>query len=125
MTKEQQEALYKSIGRHLTRARENKNLTISQLASRSDEQFNTVRAIEEGRPFMAHQLYWMREILDINLNILIKDAHIENGISIAAKDDGNGEEEIMESFRGNFGGGPANDYQEGTDEETNTLDSFI
>ena len=98
MKKEEQEALYKSIGRHLTRAREQSKLSTSQLASRVSEQYNTVKAIEDGKPFMAHQLFWMNKILGMNLNILIKDAVNENGITISGDDNDKKETNSLDSF---------------------------
>lgn len=90
MTKEDQDLFYASVGKELTKKRDRMKLTVSQLAQKVGEQYNTIRSIEEGKPFMAHQLTWMKNILDINLNIMISDAINSNGI----KEESNGDKEI-------------------------------
>ena len=90
MKKNDQDLFYAAVGRELTKFRERRKLSISQLAAKVNEEFNTIKAIEDGKPFMAHQISWMKSILDINLNILITDALNTNNISI--KEDDNGQE---------------------------------
>lgn len=75
-----QDLFYASVGQALTRAREQRKMTISQLATKSGEQFNTIREMEEGGKFMFHQASWLKEILGINLNILTSDAINSNAI---------------------------------------------
>lgn len=87
MTREQQDLIYAFIGKELTKARERKNLTITQLANKVDEQYNTIKAIEDGNRFMFHQAVWMKEVLGMNLNILISDAYNVNSIPTTVKEE--------------------------------------
>lgn len=87
MNRKEQDLFYASIGKELTRCRERMKLNTSQLATKVGEQYNTIKAIEDGKPFMAHQLAWMKNITEMNLNILISDALSANNI----KDEPNGD----------------------------------
>jgi len=100
MIKKDQESFYQSVGKALTKAREQKKMTISQVASKSGEQYGTVNSIENGRPFSFHQALWMQEILGMNLNILLKDAINENSINTDLKEESNGEESNIEETLG-------------------------
>ena len=95
MTKNDQQLFYASVGRALTKAREQHKLSVSQLAAKSGEQYNSVKAIEDGRPFSFHHGTWMRSILGMNLNVLLTDAVNENSIE-PLKEDDNGEESKQE-----------------------------
>lgn len=90
MRKENQDLFYATIGRALTRAREQKKLTISQLSKICGEQYNTLKGIEDGKPCSLHHASWMRNTLGLNLNILMSDAINENNIK---------EEEHVEEIR--------------------------
>jgi len=102
MTKDDQKLFYESVGRALTRAREQHKMSISQLARKASDQYNTIAAIEQGKPFMAHQLHWMRKELNMNLNILINDAINENGITSEIKEESDGQEESESYDLGSF-----------------------
>lgn len=94
MKKEDQEKFYQTIGRELTKARERKNMTVSQLAKKSGEQFNTIKAIEDGHRFSFHQASWMKEVLGMNLNILLADAINTNNIDLKEEENGIEEESV-------------------------------
>lgn len=96
MKKSDQDLFYQSIGRQLTKARERLKLSVSQLSTRVGEQYNTIAAIESGKPFMTHQTTWMKDFLGMNLNITVTDACNENSISMTEGDD-NGQESKKES----------------------------
>lgn len=64
---------YYKVGKYLTLAREHKKLTISQVARKAGEQFNTVRAIEEGNNFHFHQVVWICGILGVDVNTMIRE----------------------------------------------------
>jgi len=91
MKKEEQDLFYGSVGRALTRAREQKKLSTSQLANQAEEQYNTVMAIEKGGRFSFHQVLWMKKILGVNLNILLNDAIAETGVGFETKEELNGD----------------------------------
>jgi len=84
MIKESRNSLYKKVGRYLTVAREHRKITVSQLAAKAGEQFNTIQSIEEGNSFYFHQVLWMIDHLGIDITDLIK--HI--------KEDHSGQQDI-------------------------------
>jgi transcriptional regulator with XRE-family HTH domain len=92
MTPEHQKLFYASLGKELTKIRERKKLSTYQLAKQVGEQYNTVKGIEDGKPFMFHQAIWLKDILNINLGILISDCYEINNIPRQGSD--SGEEEI-------------------------------
>jgi transcriptional regulator with XRE-family HTH domain len=73
MTKKEQESFYAKVGRYLTVARERKKLSVSQLAKKAGEQFNTVSAIEEGKNFHFHQVVWIAGVLGVDVNVMIRE----------------------------------------------------
>jgi transcriptional regulator with XRE-family HTH domain len=96
MKKQDQDLFYATVGKELTKARERRKLSISQLATLSGEQFNTIKGIEEGRPFMAHQMSWMKEVLGMSLNITVTDACNVNNIPMKEIDNGDKKESYQE-----------------------------
>lgn len=88
MIKKQQQRFYKAISKQLTTAKEDRKLTTSQIARLSEEQFNTILGAEKSKLFSAHHLWWIMDILKIDLNVLIRNAYEESLI----KEDSNGEE---------------------------------
>lgn len=59
---------YEEFGARIKTARERKNLTLADVARLSGEQYHTIDRIEFGKAFTAHQLIWMREILDLSID---------------------------------------------------------
>ena len=57
---------YEFIGAHLTAARERAKISTSQLAIRVGQQYNTVKGVENGRTFSAHQLIWIETFVGFN-----------------------------------------------------------
>lgn len=97
-----QKKFYASLAKHLTKARERKKLTVTQLATLSGEQFNTIQAIERGEGrFMFHQAIWMKEVLGLNINMLLQDCYNENDIPY--KGDTGGDEIEKESNKKSSG----------------------
>lgn len=57
---------YEFIAAQLTAARERAKISTSQLARRVGVQYNTVKGIEQGRPFSAQQLNWIEPFVGIS-----------------------------------------------------------
>lgn len=61
---------YKLVGEELTKTREGMNISLYDLARKVEEQWNTLRKIEAGGKFMAHQYVWLKAIgVDFDLVI--------------------------------------------------------
>lgn len=73
MTRVNQELFYKKVGQACQVARERRRITITQLEKLSGEQHKTIRSIESGRPHSLHHAVWMKNILGIDLNDIIRD----------------------------------------------------
>lgn len=73
MTKQNQEKFYGLVGRALQIARQRRNMSITQLSSLSGEQHKTIRGIESGKPHSLHHVVWMKNILGIDVNGIIRD----------------------------------------------------
>lgn len=95
MRKEMQTALYQRLGFYLTTIRNHKKISVSQLATRSGEQFNTVEAIMNGKRFSFHHGIWIYEILEASLDQLILNA-MDDIRKEALNDEQNIKEEINE-----------------------------
>ena len=95
MKRDMQEEFYKALAHRLTAKQKEKRISIAQIARRSGVQFNTVRAVMEGKHFYFHQVIWIAEMLDVSidelLNVTLKDLR-----TIAIKGLRNGEEESNE-----------------------------
>ncbi|MBF31842.1 MAG: hypothetical protein Unbinned1322contig1000_35 [Prokaryotic dsDNA virus sp.] len=74
MNKDYQTELYAAIGEVLTARMKSKQLTVSQVARRSGNQFNTVKYVLEGKPFYFHQAIWIRDYLGYSTDELIEKA---------------------------------------------------
>jgi transcriptional regulator with XRE-family HTH domain len=72
MKKDLQKNFYEKVGAYLKNERIRRNITITQLANKAGEQFNTVKAIEEGNNFHFHQAVWIAGVLGININEMIR-----------------------------------------------------
>lgn len=73
MKKEDQDKFYVLVGRTLQVARQRRNMSIAQLATSSREQHKTIRAIESGKPHSLHHAVWMKNILGLDLNSIVRD----------------------------------------------------
>lgn len=62
MKEERQLKFYRLVGEELTKTRARININLYDLAKKVGEQWNTLRKIEAGGKFMAHQYVWLREI---------------------------------------------------------------
>lgn len=71
MKKEQQIVFYKNIGLQLTRIREDRKISISQLATKSGLQFNTVNAAMDGNRFSLHVIAVLSECLGFSIDELL------------------------------------------------------
>jgi predicted transcriptional regulator len=74
MIDNQQERFRKALGAALTDARKRLNISIPQLSKSSGEQHKTIVSIESGNVCSMHHILWMREILGIDINKVIKDS---------------------------------------------------
>lgn len=68
MKKDNQDRFYQSLGRLVTKKREELGLTIYSLAKEVDEQYNTVKGIEAGNNCSMHHMGWMQDVLGINFD---------------------------------------------------------
>lgn len=73
MTKQDQDKFYSLVGRALQVARQRRNMSIAQLSKSSGEQHKTIRGIEAGKPHNLHHAVWMKNILGLDLNNIIRD----------------------------------------------------
>jgi ribosome-binding protein aMBF1 (putative translation factor) len=79
MTKEDQVKFYALVGRALQVARQRRNMSIAQLSTKTGEHHGTIRSIEAGKPHSLHHAVWMKNILGIDINTIIKDMEGNNG----------------------------------------------
>lgn len=90
MTRDNQEKFYKLVGQACQVARERRRITITQLEKLSGEQHKTIRSIESGRPHSLHHAVWMKNILGIEINNIIRDMegkdHGKENIYVSIKD---------------------------------------
>lgn len=73
ITNEEHIKFYKAASRLLTNRLQEENLTVSQVSTKSEQQFNTINAIVKGVPFYAHQLAWMEEHLGITVKDILRE----------------------------------------------------
>lgn len=74
-----QEEYYKRVGQALTAAMEQRRITITRLANISGEHHRTIRGIMAGKPFMAHQMIWLKGVMNINLVSIAESMRGEYG----------------------------------------------
>jgi hypothetical protein len=74
MNKEYQELFYKAVGEIVSQKMKEKNTTISRVATRSGNQYNTIKYVAEGKPFYFHQALWLKDILGLSTDKLIEQA---------------------------------------------------
>ncbi len=67
MTKEMQQSFYKAVGKALTAARQQRNITVAELVRKSGEQHKTINSIESGNVCSLHHLVWMVQILGLDI----------------------------------------------------------
>lgn len=58
---------YRTISERLHFYMERESITTSQLATRVDQQFNTIKGILEGRRFQAHHIVWLSNIIEVQI----------------------------------------------------------
>ena len=78
MTKEQQQSFYKQVGKALTASRQQRNITIAELARKSGEQYKTINSIESGSVCSLHHLVWMVQILGLDITKIITQRGEDN-----------------------------------------------
>ena len=74
MNKEYQELFYKAVGEIVSLRMKERKTTISRVATRSGNQYNTVKYVAEGKPFYFHQALWIKDILGLSTDKLIEQA---------------------------------------------------
>lgn len=79
MNKVNQEKFYALVGRTCQVARQRRNMSIAQLCTASGEQHKTIRGIESGNPHSLHHAVWMKNVLGIDLNSIIRDMEGNHG----------------------------------------------
>lgn len=75
MTKEWQERFYGAIRDKIEEVMREKNLTVHALATKSGQQYTTIRRILEGRGFSFHHVVWLTDILEISMDEWLIDLH--------------------------------------------------
>lgn len=78
MTKEQQQSFYKAVGKALTASRQQRNITIAELARKSGEQYKTINSIESGSVCSLHHLVWMVQILGLDITKITMERGEDN-----------------------------------------------
>ena len=92
MNKQYKKEFYEQIGIILRGKTAEKQLTVSVIARLGNEQYNTVRAALEGKPFYLHQALWISDLLDLSIDELLFRVK-----QILMNGEFNGEEEKEES----------------------------
>ena len=75
MQENRQKKFYEILGLELTKVREASNMSLYDLARKVGEQWNTIRKMEAGGKFMAHQLVWLKSI-GVDVDKCIEEATI-------------------------------------------------
>ena len=78
MIREHQDHFYEAVGRRLTNERQRRKLSITALAKRTGEQYNTIKGIEDGSRFYFHHAVWIFLSLGISIDQLVKDVQSVN-----------------------------------------------
>jgi ribosome-binding protein aMBF1 (putative translation factor) len=80
MIKQKQDEFYKLVGRALQVARQQRRMSIADLSNASGEQHKTIKGIESGTAQISmHHAVWMKNILGLDLNAIIRDMEGNNG----------------------------------------------
>ena len=77
--RDKHQGFYDFVGANLTAQRETSKITITQLANKVGEQYNTLKGIENGRRFHAHQILWIEEFLDESISQIFQE-YISQGV---------------------------------------------
>ena len=75
MIKNIQKQFYTEIGRRLTQEMKHRKITISQLARKSGQQFNTVEAVLRGHHFYFHQVIWIMDYLKVSIDNVVSETN--------------------------------------------------
>lgn len=79
MIKQDQDKFYALVGRALQVARQRRNMSVAQLSTASGEQHKTIKGIESGKLHSLHHAVWMKNILGLDLNVIIRDMEGKRG----------------------------------------------
>lgn len=80
MIKQKQDEFYKLVARALQVARQQRRMSIADLSNASGEQHKTIKGIESGTAQISmHHAVWMKNILGLDLNAIIRDMEGNNG----------------------------------------------
>lgn len=78
--KQKQDEFYKLVARALQVARQQRRMSIADLSNASGEQHKTIKGIESGTAQISmHHAVWMKNILGLDLNAIIRDMEGNNG----------------------------------------------
>jgi transcriptional regulator with XRE-family HTH domain len=73
MTEKQIKSFYQRVGRQLTVARQQCNISIAHLALKSGQQYKTIQSIESGESKCSlHHIVWISEVLGMDINQLLE-----------------------------------------------------
>ena len=72
MKSNEQKKFYAAVGKACQTARKNRNMTIAGLANKSGEQHKTIVMIEKGNCHSMHHAVWMRSVLGLDINEILK-----------------------------------------------------
>lgn len=75
--KEYQKKFYGKVGEYLTKQMYQMRLNVAVISKASGQQYNTIRAAMEGRPFQFHQASWIREQLNLSVDRMIETIEAE------------------------------------------------
>lgn len=73
---------YTSFAKIFCAAMQEKGYTTNRLATAIDEQYTTIKRIENGEGFLVHHLVWIKNVLDITVEDLLYSRGNNNGKEI-------------------------------------------
>jgi transcriptional regulator with XRE-family HTH domain len=73
MTEQYEKELYRRIGQRLTLERTKRKLTVTAVAKMIDDQFLTVKRIEDGHRFSFHHASWLVDLFAIDITQIMTE----------------------------------------------------
>ncbi len=87
MTTEQRKTFYLLVGKALTSARQQRNMTIADVSRLVDEQYITIKSIEQGKVCSLHHFVWMVEHFGLNFENIVEEMREQHDKRIEKVDD--------------------------------------